>query len=53
MVTDTHAKMEVLLKRVFSTWTLQRGYKENNWSKNNSVGMGPPFMEDLSTKREQ
>jgi hypothetical protein len=27
--TKTHATIELLLKTVFSTWTLQRGYKED------------------------
>jgi hypothetical protein len=28
---DTHAKIEVLLETVFSTWSVQRGYKDDNW----------------------
>jgi hypothetical protein len=29
--TDTHATIEVLLKTVFSTRSVQRGYREDNW----------------------
>jgi hypothetical protein len=29
--TDTHAKIEVLLETVFSTRSMQRSYKEDNW----------------------
>jgi hypothetical protein len=28
---DTHATMEALLKTVFYTQSVQRGYKEDNW----------------------
>jgi hypothetical protein len=28
--TDTHATIQVLLETVLSTWSVQRGYKENN-----------------------
>jgi hypothetical protein len=31
---DTHATIEVLLETVFSTWSVQRCYKEDNRSKN-------------------
>jgi hypothetical protein len=34
--TDTHATIKVLLETVFSTRFVQRGYKEDNWSKNSS-----------------
>jgi hypothetical protein len=27
---NTHATVELLLKTVFSTWFVQRGYKEDN-----------------------
>jgi hypothetical protein len=30
-VTDTHATIEVLLETVFSTRSVQSGYKEDNW----------------------
>jgi hypothetical protein len=30
--TDTHATIEVLLETVFSTWSVLRSYKEDNWS---------------------
>jgi hypothetical protein len=30
----THATIEILLETVFFTRSVQRGYKENNWSKN-------------------
>jgi hypothetical protein len=29
--TDTHATIEMLLKTVYSTGSVQRGYKEDNW----------------------
>jgi hypothetical protein len=29
--TNTHKTMELLLERVFSTWSVQSGYKEGNW----------------------
>jgi hypothetical protein len=32
---------------------VQRGYKEDNRSKNSSVGREPPFREDLSTESEE
>jgi hypothetical protein len=28
---DTCATIEVLLEMVFSTWAVQKGYKEDNW----------------------
>jgi hypothetical protein len=31
LATDTHATIEVLLETVFSTQSVQRGYKEDNW----------------------
>jgi hypothetical protein len=36
MAMHTHATIEVLLETAFSTWSVQRGYKEDNWSKNSS-----------------
>lgn len=50
--TDMHATIEAMLKTVFSTRSEQMGYKENNLSKNSSVGWEPPFTEDLSTEAE-
>jgi hypothetical protein len=32
---------------------VQRGYKEDNLSKNSSVGMEPPFREYLSPEEEK
>jgi hypothetical protein len=32
VATDMHAIREVLLEKVFSTWSVQRGYKEGNWA---------------------
>jgi hypothetical protein len=29
--TDTHATIEILLEMVFCTWSVQMGYKEDNW----------------------
>jgi hypothetical protein len=56
--TDKHATIEMLLKTVFSTRSMQTGYKKNNWGnreisvrqsvKKSSVGREPPFREDLS-----
>jgi hypothetical protein len=31
VATDTHATIEVLFEAVFSTRSMQRGYKEENW----------------------
>jgi hypothetical protein len=31
--TDTHATIEVLLETMFSTWSVQRSYNEDNWTK--------------------
>jgi hypothetical protein len=31
MMTDMHATIKVLLEPVFSTQSVQRGYKEDNW----------------------
>jgi hypothetical protein len=31
--TDTHATIEILLETVFSTRSVQRSYKEDNWCK--------------------
>jgi hypothetical protein len=50
---DTHATIEVLLETMFSTWPVQRGYKEDNWSKNSSFWREPPFREDLSLEVEE
>jgi hypothetical protein len=30
---DMHATIEVLLGMMFSTWSVQRGYKEDKWGK--------------------
>jgi hypothetical protein len=38
--TDTHATIQILLETVFSTRSVQRGYKENNWSKFSSHPCG-------------
>jgi hypothetical protein len=32
---------------------MQRGYKEDNSSKNSSVGKEPPFREDLNMEAEE
>jgi hypothetical protein len=53
VATDTHATVEVLLETVFYTQSVQRGYKEDNLSKNSSVGSESPFREDLSTEAEE
>jgi hypothetical protein len=31
VATDTHATIEALLETVFSTWSVQMGYMEDNW----------------------
>jgi hypothetical protein len=31
VVTNMHATIELLLETVFSTWSMQRGYKEDSW----------------------
>jgi hypothetical protein len=33
--------------------SIQRDYKEGNWSKNSSVGREPPFREDFRTDAEE
>jgi hypothetical protein len=50
---DTHATIEVLLETVVSTRSVQKGCKEDNWSKNSSVGREPQFREDLSVEAEE
>jgi hypothetical protein len=57
METDTHATIQVLLE-MFSTWSVQRGYKEDNcghwvssaWEsvRKSSAGREPLFRQDLS-----
>jgi hypothetical protein len=42
--TNTHGNIELLLEMVFSTRSVQRGYKENNW--------GNPVSRELSSARE-
>jgi hypothetical protein len=32
---------------------MQRDYKEDNWSKNSSLGRQPPFREDFSPEAEE
>jgi hypothetical protein len=63
---DTHATTEELLEMVFSTQSMQKDYKEDNWGKDVSsvwdavmkmdswkrVGSKPPFREDLSPEAE-
>jgi hypothetical protein len=66
--TDKHATIEVLLETVFSTRSVERGYKEDDWVNNStrtsqlrtgvckeksSVGREPLFREDLSTEGEK
>jgi hypothetical protein len=41
------------MKMVFSTRSVKRGYKEDNWSNNSSFGREPPFREDLSPEIEE
>jgi hypothetical protein len=43
----------ILLERVFSTRSVQSGNKEENGSKNISVGREPPFREDLRPEAEE
>jgi hypothetical protein len=50
---DMLSKIQVLLETVYSTRSVQRGYKEDNLSKNSSVGREPPFTEDVSPKVEE
>jgi hypothetical protein len=45
--------MEVLLEKVFSTRSLQRGYEEGNRNKFSSVERKPPFREDLSPEEKE
>jgi hypothetical protein len=47
-VTNWRAIIELLLETGFSILSIQRGYKEDSWSKNSSFGSEPPFREDLS-----
>jgi hypothetical protein len=51
--TDTHATIQVFFETAFSARSLQKGYKEDNCSKNISVGREPPFRENLSTEAEE
>jgi hypothetical protein len=30
---NTHTTIELLLETVFSTWSMQRGHKEDNWGR--------------------
>jgi hypothetical protein len=56
--TDRHAILEVLLESVFSTRSVERGYKKDNWGnressvresvKKSCVGREQSFIEDLS-----
>lgn len=56
--TDVHVQIEILLETAFSTRSLQRGCKEDNWgyrvssvresSGKEVTGMEPPFRKDLS-----
>jgi hypothetical protein len=52
--TDTHEKIEILLETVFSTQSVQRGYKEYNWSKNSQkyrrLKLGGGFSISVSEK---
>jgi hypothetical protein len=50
---DTHARVELLLEKVFSTRSVQRDYKEDNWSKYSSVARKPQFRVDLNTEAEE
>jgi hypothetical protein len=64
---DTHATKEGLLETVFPTWSMQKGYKEDNWGNEVSsvwdaamkrdswkrVGMKLLFREDLSPEAEE
>jgi hypothetical protein len=53
VATDTHAITKVLLETVFSAWSMQRGYKEDNRSKNSSVRRELPFREDLCLEAKE
>jgi hypothetical protein len=37
---STSTAIELLLETVFSTWSVQRGYKEDNWSDQVQVKVG-------------
>jgi hypothetical protein len=50
---NSDATIEVLLETVISIRSVQRGYKENSWSENSSVGKEPSFREDLRTEAEE
>jgi hypothetical protein len=39
VATNTHTTVEFLLKTVFYTWSVQRGYEEDNWGDT----VRPPF----------
>jgi hypothetical protein len=51
--TDAHATIEILLETVFSSQSVQRGYKQDNWKKNSSAGRELPFRDDLSPEAEE
>jgi hypothetical protein len=38
---------------MFSTLSVQRRYKKDNWNKNRSFGKEPAFREDLSPEAEE
>jgi hypothetical protein len=58
MAAAKHATTEVMLETMFSTWSVQRSYMEDNWSNGVSsvwesvmkeaAGREPPFREQLS-----
>jgi hypothetical protein len=50
--TDTHATIEVLLEIVFPTRSMQRGYKEENCSKNRQLE-GSRRSERMSAEAEE
>jgi hypothetical protein len=47
--TDMHAIIEVMLETVFSSRSVQRGYKKDNWT----VGREPSFGEDVSAEAKE
>jgi hypothetical protein len=47
-----HATIEYRWKQGF-LWSVPRGYKEDNWSKNIAVGREPPFREDMSLEAKE
>jgi hypothetical protein len=46
----TQATIKVLLETMSSTRSVENDYKEDNWSKNSSVGMELLFREDSRTE---